>query len=130
MIKLSKLNSIINKLADKPFEYGTCDCFIFTNALVKAWHNKDYLPLHNSYHNEESARAYLKAFGGIEALTTGTLGYSVDPSLCVDGDVATAEIAPGEVALGFVFDGNVLFKTEKTVVKLPLAKCRRGWRIR
>ena len=117
----SKLNKLVNDLSDKDFEYGKNDCFTFTNALVKAYHSKDYLKLHSGYTNEAEA--------GIEALTTGTLGYSRNPELCAEGDVVSAEVAPEEIALGFVAGKYALFKMESRVIKLPLKKCRMGWRI-
>jgi len=128
MISLGKMNKLINKLSDEPFKYGTNDCFTFTNALVSEWHGGDYRLLHQ-YKNKKEAIAYLTAYGGIEKLTTGTLGYSRAPELCRDGDVVTAEVSSGNIALGFVFNGHGLFMTEKRVAKLPLKKCRLGWRI-
>ena len=129
MNKLSKMNKLINKLSDEPFEYGKADCFTFTAKLVKEWHGKDYLPFHSVYKNKEEADAYIARYnGGIEALTTGTVGYGVDPTECEDGDVVIANVGDG-IALGFVYGGNGLFKTEKRVGQLPLKKCIKGWRI-
>ena len=130
MISLGKMNTLINELSDAPFEYGVNDCFTFTNALVVAWHGTghNYTVLHQ-YKTKKEALKYLKAFGGIEKLTIGTLGYSRAPKLCQDGDVVSAEVAPGEIALGFVFKGHGLFKTEKQPIKIPLKKCSMGWRI-
>jgi hypothetical protein len=129
MSKLSKMNKTINKLVDEPFEYGKNDCYTFTSRLVKEWHGKDFTKLHAVYKSKEQADKYMKEFGGIEALTTGTLGYSVNPVKCEDGDVVTAEVAPGEVALGFVFNGHGLFRSKIKLYKLSLDKCRMGWRI-
>jgi len=123
-----KMNTLINKLSDAPFKYGENDCFKFTNALVKEWHGKDFRPQHK-YKTKTAALKYMADFGGIEALTTGTLGYSCDPELCGDGDVVSADIAPNEIGLGFVFDGWALFKGPKTVYKMRLRKCRMGWRL-
>lgn len=123
------MNALINRLSDEKFKYGKNDCFTFTAALVKAWHGKDYLPLHRGYRSERAARDYLEQHGGIEALTTGTLGYAVDPTRCRDGDVVTAEVRPGEIALGFVFDDRAYFKTKTRVVVASLERCRKGWRV-
>jgi len=131
MINLGKMNALINKLSDEPFKYGTSDCFTFTSALVAAWHGtgSTYRMLHQ-YKNKKEALKYLASYGGIEALTTGTLGYSrKTPELCEDGDVVTAEVAPGDMALGFVFDGHGLFKTKTRVIKMSLKKCSKGWRM-
>ena len=130
MKKLSNMNTLINELSDADFEYGKTDCYIFTAKLVKEWHGKDYIKHHAVYKNKKQADAYIEKFGGIEALTTGTLGYSTDPVRCVDGDVVTAEVAQGQVALGFVQGGHGLFKMKKTVVRLPLKKCRMGWSVK
>jgi len=124
----SKMNKLINKLADAPFKHGVNDCFTFTNALVKEWHGKDFRHLH-PYKNKKEALAYMERHGGIETLTVGTLGYPVPAIHCVDGDVVLAVVGDGP-ALGFVFGGHGLFKYEKSVIKLPLEKCLRGWRIR
>ena len=66
--------------------------------------------------------------GGIEALITGMFGYSCLPEKCKNGDIVTAFTPEGDVAVGFVFDGNGLFKG-KQVAKIPLCDCRLGWRI-
>ena len=122
------MNKLINKLADKPFKYGTNDCFTFTNALVKEWHGKDYR-LRHPYKNKKEAIEYMRKYNGIETLTVGTLGYPVPAVHCMDGDVCLANVGDGP-ALGFVFDGHGLFKSAKSVLKLPLEKCLKGWRIR
>jgi len=124
------MNKLINKLSDEPFAYGKNDCFTFTNALVKEWHGRDYLKLHLVYKNKKQAKEYIEKHGGIEALTIGTVGYSQKPELCVDGDAVSAEVSPGEIALGFVFKGYGFFKMKKNgVFKMPLKKCRMGWRL-
>jgi hypothetical protein len=129
MNKLSKMNKLINKLSDEKFEYGKNDCFTFTAALVKEWHGKNYRAFHLVYKNKDEADAYIARYrGGIEELTTGTLGYGCDPTSCEDGDVVIAEVGDG-IALGFVFGGKAFFKTEKRVGQLPLNKCIKGWRI-
>ena len=130
MSKLSRMNTVVNKLADAPFKYGKNDCYTFTAGLVKEWHGKDYTKLHSVYKNKLSAGAYIEEHGGIEKLTIGTLGYSCEPTLCKNGDVVTAEVSKGEVALGFVFDCHGLFKSKTRLVKIPLDKCRMGWRIK
>lgn len=129
MSKESKMNVLINKLSDEPFKLGKSDCFTFTNALVKAWHGEGYRHLH-TYKTKREAMVYLRDNFGIEILTTGTLGYSVPLSICEDGDVATADVGGGEIALGFIHDGNGLFKGKSGVKRIPLKKCRKGWRIR
>lgn len=126
-MNLAKMNKLINKLADKPFKHGTNDCFTFTNALVKEWHGKDFRKMHK-YKNKSQALLYMAENGGIERLTTGTLGYSVDAGRCNNGDVVLADVGSGD-ALGFVFDGHGLFKSNKSVVRVPLEKCKCGWRI-
>ena len=123
-----KLKKLMNKLADEPFEWGKNDCFTFTNSLVKEYHGHDYRKLH-PYQTKKEAEDYMEQHGGIEALTVGTLGYPVAAEHCVDGDVALADLGNGD-ALGFVFNGNALFKSKKKLVKIPLSKCLRGWRIR
>jgi len=130
LMNLGKMNKLINKLSDEPFEYGVNDCFTFTNALISVWHGSghNYSVLHQ-YENKKEALKYLEVYGGIEKLTTGTLGYPRAPELSEDGDVITAEVAPGEIALGFVFKGFGLFMTEKRVIKLSLKKCSKGWRM-
>ena len=122
------MNKLINKLSDEPFKYGTNDCFTFTNALVKEWHGKDFRKLH-PYKNRKQANEYMRQHHGIERLTVGTLGYPVAANHCTDGDVVLADVGDGP-ALGFVFEGHGLFKFKKTVLKLSLKKCLKGWRIR
>ena len=129
MTDLAKMNKLMNKLSDEPFKFGKCDCYIFTAKLVEEWHGESYF-MHTVYKNEKQAKEYMEKFGGIEALTVGTLGYGTAAFHCEDGDVATAEVAPGEVALGFVFGGEAFFKGKKKTITLPLDKCRMGWRIR
>lgn len=72
----------------------------------------------------------METHGGIEALTTGTLGYPVATSQLENGDVVSAEISSGEVALGFVFRGYGYFKGHKQVMVAKLNKCRQGWKIK
>jgi hypothetical protein len=124
------MTTLINKLSDEPFKYGKSDCFTFTAALVKEWHGKDYRPYHAVYKSKREADMYIGLYkNGIEELTTGTLGYSCDPVACEDGDVVSAEVSPGQIALGFVFKGHGLFKMKKRVGQLNLSKCRKGWRL-
>ena len=130
MINLSEMNSVINDLSDEQFEYGKCDCYIFTAKLVKAWHGKDYLSTHAVYNDKQEADAYMERFGGIEALTTGMFGYPVASTECQDGDVVSFEMSPGEVGVGFVFGDGAFFKCKTKPVKIPLKKCRKGWRVK
>lgn len=124
-----RMNTLINKLADAPFKHGTNDCFTFTNALVKEWHGKDYRKLH-PYKTRKEAIYYMHTNGGIEALTTGTLGYPVAVDKLRDGDVVLADVnGEFQFALGFVVDGHGLFKGNKRVFKIPLKKCAKGWRL-
>lgn len=123
-----KMNKLVNKMADAPFKFGKNDCYTFTSKLVKEWHGIDHVKRHAVYKSEEEAQAYMDKNGGIEALTIGTLGYAVDPETCTNGDVVSAEVGSG-VALGFVFNGVGLFKAERKIVKIPLRKCRLGWRL-
>lgn len=131
MDKFAKLNKLVNKMADEGFEYGKNDCYSFTTALVKEWHGEDLSKIHKVYKNRKQAEEYMRKSGGIEALTTGTIGYPrKSPKLCEDGDVVTAEVEKGVIGLGFVFDGKGLFLMKKTVAKIPLDKCRMGWKIK
>lgn len=131
-MNLSEMNKLVNRLSDAPFEYGKNDCYLFTAKLVKQWHGKDYLTFHSkAYKDEDSARQYIEANGGIVALVTGTLGYPVKDILqCGDGDVVVAEVAPGQLGIGFVFKGHGLFKMEMKAAKLPLKLCAVGWNIK
>ncbi len=129
MSKQSRMNVLINKLSDEPFKIGKSDCFTFTNALVKEWHGKDYRKLH-PYKNRKEAIHYMHTNLGIENLTVGTLGYPVAAFNCEDGDVVTANTGEFDIALGFVHDGHGLFKSKGGVKRIPLEKCRQGWRIR
>lgn len=129
MNNLSKMNKLINELSDAPFKYGTNDCYSFTAKLAKEWHGIDHVKLHAVYKNQKEAEEYIAMHGGIESLITGTIGYGCDPMKCRDGDVVTAEF-PSGIALGFVFNGYGLFKSKKTVLKLPLNKCSKGWRVK
>ena len=127
MADLSKMNKLINKLSDVPFEFGKNDCYTFTATLVKEWHGLDYTKTHAVYLSDKEATEYTNKYGGIEKLTTGTLGYSCSPMDCRDGDVVSAYVGTG-IAVGFVFNGHGLFKSKK-VMKLPLKKCHMGWRL-
>ena len=129
MSKLSKLNAAVNRMADAPFKYGVNDCYIFTSTLVKIWHGRDFTKKHAVYKSKKGAAEYMAKFGGIEALTTGTLGYSVQTNLLADGDVVLCQMEEGEIALGFVYDGQGLFLGNKTVLRVPLEHCLKGWRI-
>lgn len=132
MIDLSKMNDVINSLADEPFKYGKNDCYTFTSTLVKSWHGKDYTKLHAVYKSKKAADKYIEENGGIEKLTTGTLGYSVPPELCQSGDVVTAQVGhtDKDIALGFVFNGFGYFKYKKKIIRIPLENCRMGWNIK
>lgn len=126
---LDKMNELLNEMSDEPFKFGKNDCYTFTARLVKQYHGVDHVKRHAVYKNEKSANRYMEMNGGIEALATGTLGYSIDPVACKDGDVVSAEVGDG-VALGFVYDGYGLFKGKKKVLRLKLNKCRMGWSIK
>jgi len=130
MSRLSRMNELINKLSDEKFSFGRNDCYSFTSKLVKEWHGRDYIKLHAVYKNEKEAKAYMDKHGGIEKLTTGTLGYSIAPEKCIDGDVVSLEVKPGEIAIGFVFDDCGYFKCRNKPIKVSLGKCRIGWRIK
>jgi len=128
---MSEINTLINELSDQPFKYGQTDCYQFTAKLVKEYHGIDHVKRHCVYKSKKEADEYMAKYGGIEALINGTLGYALrDVNNCVTGDVVTATVSPGEVALGFVANGYGLFKTAKRVVKIPLKKCRLGWSVK
>lgn len=126
-MKLSRMNELINKLADEPFEYGKSDCYTFTAALVKEWHGKDFSKA-IQYEDEDGANDFLKTYG-YPALVTGTLGYPrTDVTNCEDGDVVLANLP--EPMIGFVYNDYGYFKTKKTVVRLKLKKCLIGWKVK
>ena len=129
MTTLIRMNKLINGMADAPFKYGKTDCYIFTARLVKEWHGIDHIKTHDVYKSKKQAEEYMAKYGGIEALITGMFGYSCPPENCKDGDVVTAFTSAGDIAVGFVFAGNGLFKG-KQVTKMPLSDCRLGWRIK
>lgn len=127
---MDNVKKLLNKLADEPFEYGKNDCFSYVAKLIYVYHGLDYRHAHK-YKNEEEANKYIARFGGIEALTTGTIGYPLkSPLECKDGDVVTAEVSKNEVALGFVYNDRANFKTKKRAIAIPLSKCRTGWRVK
>ena len=132
MTNMNRMNKIINKLSDEPFEFGKNDCFTFTNSLVKEWHGKDFLAAHiHRYEDEKTAQKYIEAFGGIERLITGTIGYPHKyVGLAQNGDVVTAEVGPGEIGIGFVYEGKAFFKGKKKVLQMKLNKCRMAWSIK
>ena len=128
--KYWEFDKLLNQLADEPFRWGKSDCFHFTAQCVEVWHGIDFRPLHK-YKTMKQAEQYQAMFGGIEQLTTGTLGYPLkDVELARDGDVVTARVAKDMIALGFVAKDRGWFKLKKRVVPLPLNKCRKAWRIK
>ena len=129
MVDKFEFDRVLNELADEPFKWGKNDCFHFTARCVLAWHGKDYRSLH-PYKTKKEAVEYIKKHGGIERLTTGTLGYSIRAGIPHDGDVVSIEVRPGEIALGFVANRKIWLKTEKRVVAVSLTKARMVWRIR
>jgi len=120
---------LMTELIDAPFEFGRNDCFTFTDALVRSFHGRSYRNLHPKYKTEAQAVEYISRSGGIESLTTETLGEPIASADCKDGDVVCAEVAPEQIALGFVVNGYGLFKTKNRAIKIPIINCLRGWRI-
>jgi len=57
-------DSFIEKNKNKSFEWGTWDCCLFSNALIKNITGEDLIPKTLKWKDEESAMKSIKKYGG------------------------------------------------------------------
>ena len=57
-------DSFININKNKPFKWGTWDCCLFSNALIKDITGEDLIPKTLKWKDEESAMKSIKKYGG------------------------------------------------------------------
>ena len=57
-------DSFINTNKSKSFEWGTWDCCLFSNALIKDITGEDLIPKTLKWKDEESAMKSIKKYGG------------------------------------------------------------------
>jgi len=57
-------DSFINTNKNKSFEWGTWDCCLFSNALIKDITGEDLIPKTLKWKDEESAMKSIKKYGG------------------------------------------------------------------
>ena len=57
-------DSFIEKNKNKPFEWGTWDCCLFSNALIKNITGEDLIPKTLKWKDEKSAIKSIKKYGG------------------------------------------------------------------
>ena len=82
------LQNQISEFNEKPFAWGTHDCFTFAADCVLAMTGEDKMAKRRGkYKTELGANKMLKKIGGVEKAITSELGEPIDPKLAQRGDV-------------------------------------------
>ncbi len=114
--------------ASRRFGWGTLDCCIFTAKVIHEVTGVDYLARFPSYSSKRGAVRILRPYGSLQGLVTSLFGEPVTPSELVDGDVALFRGRSWSV-VGPVCNGQVICKTARSVVSLPLEDAALGWSV-
>jgi hypothetical protein len=136
------LERYIVEHTNTPFDYGTFDCALFAAGSVLAITGIDIAADYRTrYSTEDEARAILAEVTGAPDATVETSlddaatkfdFISALPSVyfAQRGDVISLKV-DGSPSLGIVaLDGkHALFIGEGSLLRLPISKCNRAWRI-
>lgn len=130
------LYGYVESVKDKPFQYGTHDCALFTCNAINIMTGVDLAqPFRGKYKTSRGAYGALKRFSGGGLLETsmkifGKYNCEVIPhTMAQRGDAILSGIG-GETVLGLIgLDGKAIFSGENGVVANQEAEPIIAWRV-
>jgi hypothetical protein len=126
-----KLAEYIELVKTKPFEWGVCDCVLFTGDWCEFLTGKNPAEgAHGKYNSEESAKEYLKAaYGDKPELTVDKLFERVEPAFRQLGDIVLCMFAESKIFGVVAANGLVMFKGERSLIATKRAEILIAWRV-
>jgi hypothetical protein len=122
------LPDILEAYRNEPFEWGKCDCCLFSANVVRDLTGKDFARgLRSKYRSKTGALKLIAEYGSLEKLLDETLGAAHPAMLARRGDFVLADVP--EPALGVCDGARAIFKGEDSrLVAVPLGRCIKSWR--
>mgnify|MGYP001208847668 CR=1 FL=1 len=127
-----KFNSFIEKNKNKPFSWGTWDCCMFSNAVIKEITGEDLIPKSLKWNDEESAMKAIKKYNktllkSIEKACKVKNVNEIDKAYITKGDLV---VYKEESELVGISDGmNILTPTDDSVGVKNNVNILKVWRI-
>ena len=123
------LQNQISQFNEKPFAWGTHDCFTFAADCVLAMTGEDKMAKRRGkYKTELGANKMLKRLGGVEAAIASVLGEPLDPKLAQRGDVVCFVTPLGDAA-GICLGSKIAAPGFEKIKFSPMTQARKAWRI-
>lgn len=131
-------DKFVNASQNKLFEWGTWDCILFTDAMIKKLTGKNLLPKQWKWTNKEEAMKAIKKYGkgkGLAAAIDNAVDkvqgiYRIDPMFMTKGDFL---VYKEETELTAIFDGFKILcpnSDDGLIVKDPITvEILAVWRI-
>jgi hypothetical protein len=123
------LQNQISQFNEKPFAWGTHDCFTFAADCVLAMTGEDKMAKRRGkYKTELGANKMLKKIGGVEKAITSELGEPIDPKLAQRGDVVCF-ITPLGYAAGICIGSKIAAPGFEKIKFSPMTQAVKAWSI-
>jgi len=122
-----RLQQVIQRYANEPFQWGVNDCCTFAAKVVLAFTGEDPLRFVPEYHDEVSAASTVASLGGLEAFLDRLFG---------DGCSQPAPMSVGDIVLcrmqgidycGVWMGEDAIIKGKLQVVRVPRKTIYRSW---
>ncbi len=137
-----RLHALIESRKTAPFAWGAHDCCLWVCdcILTMTGHDPAAENFRGQYSDALGAARLLKKLGGVEAIAEkqcAAAGFAAVPvAFAQRGDVALADLGDANAptgtkspALGIVESGHGVFPVAVGLQWVPLALCRRTWRV-
>lgn len=126
---VSRLFAVVDGAHGRPFEWGQHDCCLFAARCIDAMTGSDWEgDLAACYHDEDSAKAYIVAEGGIRASVSRRFGEPVQPLLARRGDLVLVDTPMGN-AVSVCIGPTLVAAGPSGFTALPLSAGLCSWRI-
>lgn len=123
----SRLHEVVADHKYREFAWGEADCCLFAAKCVDAMTGSDlYREIRGNYFNEESAKAYIASFGGLEQAVTHWLGEPTGRA--TRGDVVLFDGGEGD-AVGICLGSEVYAMGPKGLHRVPRRVILKAWHV-
>lgn len=123
------LQNQITQFNEKPFAWGTHDCFTFAADCVQAMTGEDKMAKYRGgYKTELGANKKLKRMGGVEAAISSVLGEPIDPVFAKRGDVVYFNGLLGDTA-GICVGSKIAAPATAGVGFIPMSQAVKAWSV-
>lgn len=130
-----ELDNYLIKMAETPFEWGVCDCLIYSSDWCKIAcgvdpmskkKNNDPETIRGLYDTEEGARELIKQYRKSIRDIMDVHFERIGKNFAQRGDIVMYKLAFGVV----IGRGYAMFKTEDLgMLKVKLSDCKVAWRV-